>query len=231
MKTGSTNLKKGSGIETMPLMPEKRKSRVIVEDTSDDFDSQEARFSEEEGFSDEPEKSNPTKGKVRIVQDGQTDQGYRPMPNQKPPRRNVMNETDSRDWRREYQKEYRMENQASVAELTTQLDKVAALLEEKGLTDHAETLDKVANTLESTPFLDKALSEGIKGLHSGADFQNLIMDLNKVLSGPKSTYLHPQEKSTLENILRRIDGGDPEKTDLLETALQIVSKVKDAPGA
>jgi hypothetical protein len=102
--------KSAGGIEVMPPFPEKRESKVI-EPEEDSSHPQESRFSEEEGTREEDKSSkNSTKGTAKIVQDGYTDQGYRPMPSDKPPRRNLTNETDSREWRREYQKEYRQQN-------------------------------------------------------------------------------------------------------------------------
>ena len=74
------------------------------------------RFSDADGATHDETGAPVTTGspgsspKPRQVQDGFTDQGFRPSPGLKPKRRDLTNETDSREWRRDYQKEYRENN-------------------------------------------------------------------------------------------------------------------------
>jgi hypothetical protein len=74
------------------------------------------RFSDADGATHDesgvpvPDSRPGSPPKTRQVQDGFTDQGFRPSPGLKPKRRDLTNETDSREWRRGYQKEYRENN-------------------------------------------------------------------------------------------------------------------------
>lgn len=54
---------------------------------------------------------NPQK-EARLVEEGSSkkEKGYEKMPNEKPPRRQINNVSDTREYRRDYQENYRAEN-------------------------------------------------------------------------------------------------------------------------
>ena len=92
-------------------MAKKPEGKVIVVPAPEQPDT--GRFSEDEGMSAD-NKDKPTEGAEssapRVLLDGFTEQGYRSAPTMKPARRDPLNETDSREWRRDYQQEYRQNN-------------------------------------------------------------------------------------------------------------------------
>lgn len=105
--------RQSSSIETMPSMKKRPEGKTVIvppleppEDTG--------RFSEDDGIREEKDEAQKEHEKAlaapRILLDGSTDQGYRPAPSLKPARRDPLNETDTREWRRDYQEEYRNNN-------------------------------------------------------------------------------------------------------------------------
>ena len=100
-------------VETVPVdqaLPESKK--IIQEREGESL----GRFGEDEGFRTEEGEAPADKdaggksGGPRVRMDGSTDQGFRKSPGVKPPRRDPLNQTDTREWRRDYQDDYRREN-------------------------------------------------------------------------------------------------------------------------
>lgn len=104
--------REASSIETMPEMPKIIPGKTVYV-LAPEADEGAGRFSEDLGIREEAKKETPASDvphAPRVLLDGQTDQGYRPAPTSMPARRDVLNETDSREWRRGYQEAYRENN-------------------------------------------------------------------------------------------------------------------------